>query len=102
MKAQSTHGCADPKMCPECRHIQVTPASEDPDIRQSWTDLREGLAAMLRPYVQAHIIDGLTRRAIAELLVAPGWKPPLNRVPDDVRQARIDRYMAATEPRDAL
>jgi hypothetical protein len=98
MKSPCSHGCADPKMCADCRRAQIGPSSDDPDIRQAWNEVREGLAAMLRPYVQAHVLDSLTRRMVAELLAGPGWKPPLKPPPDWLRDGRASRYLDATEP----
>ncbi|MFI6819237.1 hypothetical protein ACIBG7_43100 [Nonomuraea sp. NPDC050328] len=95
------HGCADPKLCPDCRRAAIGPASDDPDIRQRWAELREGLALMLRPYVQEHLVDELARRAVAELVAGPGWKPPLRPAPDWRREGRIERYLAATDPGNA-
>ncbi|MEU8381729.1 hypothetical protein [Streptosporangium sp. NPDC048865] len=69
----------------------------DPDIAAAWTDVRQGLTAMLRPYVQAHLVDDLVKRAVAELLAGPGWKPPLRKPPDMLRAARVERYLAAED-----
>lgn len=71
-----THGhAADPKLChhPDCKR----PAGHvDPDIQAAWDEARRGLAAMLRPYVQAHLVDELAQRYIDGLEVR-GWRPPL-------------------------
>jgi len=75
----------------------MTTSDTDPDIAAAWTDVRQGLAAMLRPHVQDHMLDELVRRAVAELLVGPGWKPPLRKPPDMLRAARVDRYLAAED-----
>lgn len=98
MTPPCTHGAAaDPKMCPDCRRAQLGPDAADPDIRAAWTTLRRGLADMLRPYVQDHLVDDLAKRAVAELLAGPGWKPPLRMAPAVIRDARVARAMAAED-----
>jgi len=69
----------------------------DPDIAAAWTDVRTGLTAMLRPYVQAQSLDDVVRRAVAELLAGPGWRPPLRPPPAVIRDARVQRYLAAED-----
>ncbi|MGV9536580.1 hypothetical protein ACWEU6_21730 [Streptosporangium sandarakinum] len=91
------HGCADPRMCDDCRRTKLGPASDDPDIRAAWTAVRRGLEEMLRPYVQAHVLDDLVRRAVAELLAGAGWKPPLRPPPDWLRTARVAHALAAED-----
>ncbi|GIH69464.1 hypothetical protein [Sphaerimonospora thailandensis] len=78
-------------------HERLGPASDDPDIRQAWTDLRQGLDALIRPYVSEVSRDDLVRRIIAELVAGPGWKPPLKPVPDFMVQARVARALASED-----
>lgn len=92
-----TLGAADPKMCDRCRRATLTgPATDDPDLREQWTAVRRGLAAMLRPYVQEHLIEDLAVRAVAELLAGPGWRPPLREPPDWLREDRVARALQPT------
>lgn len=72
--------------------------SPDPDIQARWDDLRRGLADMLRPYVQQQVLDDLVRRAVAELIAGPGWKPPLRLPPPVIRDARVRHALAAEDP----
>ncbi len=76
---------------------RLGPASDDPDIRQAWADLRTGLTKTLRPYVSAVSLDDLVVRIVAELIAGPGWKPPLRPPPDWMRQARVQRAMVADD-----
>ncbi|MEV7006829.1 hypothetical protein [Streptosporangium sp. NPDC051022] len=92
------HRHADPRMCPDCRRERLGPASTDPDIAARWDELRSGLTAMLRPYVQQQLLDDLVRRAVAELISGPGWKPPLRLAPAVIRDARVQRALAAQHP----
>ncbi|MEV0968495.1 hypothetical protein [Microtetraspora glauca] len=91
------HGAADPKMCADCRRERLGPASEDPDIRAAWTDLRNGLTRTLRPYVSDVTLDDLVRRIVAELVAGPGWKPPLKPPPEWLKQSRIQRALASDD-----
>lgn len=75
----------------------MTTSDVDPDIAAAWTSVRTGLTAMLQPYVQAHVLDDLVRRAVAELLSGPGWRPPLRPQPSVIRDARVHRYLSADQ-----
>ncbi|WP_066374145.1 hypothetical protein [Herbidospora mongoliensis] len=56
-------------MSPESAHT-------DPEIQAAWKEAREGLALMLRPYVQAAFVQDLASRYV-EGLKLRGWRPPL-------------------------
>ena len=88
-----THGHeADPKLCPVCKgaggHV-------DPDIQAAWKDARDALAVMLRPYVQAHLLDELAKRYV-DGLEHHGWRPPL-RPPRPIQRLEPDQVRAATD-----
>lgn len=97
MKPACPHNRADPRRCPDCRKNTTRSGTEDPDIRARWVDFRRGLEAMLRPYVQEHLLEELALRAAAELLAGPGWRPPLKTQPDWMRDARVRRAMIADD-----
>lgn len=87
-----THGhAADPKLCPTCKG---TPGHVDPDIQAHWVEARQGLAAMLRPYVQAHLIDNIAKRYVDGLEVR-GWRPPL-RPPKPIARLEPEQAQANT------
>lgn len=87
-----THGhAADPKLCPTCR---PAPSNTDPDIQAAWDEAKRGLAALLRPYVQAHLIEELAQRYVDGLEVR-GWRPPL-RPPKPVARLEPEQAQAAT------
>ncbi|MER7126663.1 hypothetical protein [Micrococcus luteus] len=65
--------------------------STDPDIQAAWDSARTALATMLRPYVQAHLVDDLARRFVDGHLNANGWRPPLRPMPDVIRDHRLRR-----------
>jgi hypothetical protein len=67
----------------------------DPDIQQAWTDLRAGLTSLLRPHVAEISLDDLVKRAIAEHIAGPGWRPPLRPPPQIIRDDRIQKSMEA-------
>jgi hypothetical protein len=67
----------------------------DPDIQQAWTDLRAGLTSLLRPHVAEVSLDDLVKRAIAEHIAGPGWHPPHRKVPDIIRDRRIQNSLDA-------
>ncbi|WP_327088550.1 hypothetical protein OIE66_40585 [Nonomuraea sp. NBC_01738] len=81
-----THGHeADPKLCPH-RDCRRATGHTDPDIQAAWREARDGLAALLRPYVQDHLVDKLATRYVDGLELR-GWRPPLRPPP---RSARVD------------
>lgn len=63
--------------------------STDPDIQAAWDKAEHALTALLRPYVQAHLVEDLARRFVAEHLAAEGWRPPLGRLPEVIRTGRL-------------
>lgn len=63
--------------------------STDPDIQAAWNKARDRLAALPRPYVQTHLIDGLVKEFVSGHLSAEGWRPPLRPLPDVVRENRL-------------
>lgn len=63
--------------------------SPDPDIQAAWNQARTHLAALLRPYIQAHLIDNLVKEFVIGHLNAEGWRPPLRPLPDVVRENRL-------------
>ncbi|WP_204061423.1 hypothetical protein [Microbispora corallina] len=69
-----------------------------PEVGPAWRDLRKAIAAELRPYVQAHLLDDLAIRIVANHVAAPGWRPPLRPDPDvivDARRTRTAQGLAA-------
>jgi hypothetical protein len=88
-----THGhAADPKLCPACKSQAAR--HTDPDIQAAWRDQRDALAAMLRPYVQAHLVQDLAQRYI-DGLEQRGWRPPL-RPPEQTARIDPETAQAAT------
>lgn len=61
----------------------------------AWHELRDGITAKLRPYVQAHLLDKLAIEIVAELIAEPGWRPPLHPAPEVIRTDRRTRYTRA-------
>lgn len=75
--------------------------SRAPAIGQAYRDLHAGIAAKLRPYVQAHLVDEIATQIVADLVAAPGWRPPLRVDPDvivDARRANTTRNLNAETP----
>jgi hypothetical protein len=68
----------------------------DPDIQAAWDDLRTGLTNMFRPHVAEISLDDLVRRAIAELIAGPGWRPPLRPAPAIIRDQRVQHSLDAS------
>lgn len=89
-----THGHeADPKLCPhpDCRRAT---GHVDPDIQAAWTEARQGLTVLLRPYVQAQFLDELAKRYV-DGLEQRGWRPPL-RPPQPFQRVEPEQAQANT------
>lgn len=71
--------------------------SADPDITAAFKQAADDLAALIRPYVQAHLVDNLARQYVANHLAAPGWRPPLRPAPEDWRTVRATNTRRALE-----
>ncbi|MFI7628426.1 hypothetical protein [Microbispora rosea] len=67
----------------------------DPEVGPSWRELRAAIAAKLRPWVIAHKVDELAVEIVAELVAAPGWRPPLEPAPEVLVADRRTRYTKA-------
>ncbi|MEU4511740.1 hypothetical protein AB0G05_19790 [Nonomuraea wenchangensis] len=66
----------------------------DPDINAAWQTMRAAVRGMLRPHVQAALLeDDVT--AIADWLNANGWKPPLKPIDPIIAAGRAARDQAA-------
>jgi hypothetical protein len=70
---------------------------DDPDIAKAWDDLHLGLERLLRPHVADHTVADLAKRAVAELIAGPGWRPPLHPALDWIKQGRTRRTREALD-----
>ncbi|RCG27197.1 hypothetical protein DQ384_26115 [Sphaerisporangium album] len=62
--------------------------SSDPDIQRAWNQLYDGVRRELGPFVAAVSLEDLVKRIVSKHIAGPGWRPPLNAVPDVVARAR--------------
>lgn len=63
--------------------------STDPDIQARWDRAVRTLAALIRPHlVQEHRAEEFAREFVIGHLSVEGWRPPLRRLPDVIREGR--------------